>query len=58
MYVFNTNVCISKLEIIDLLLEKYDLVIATDIDVIFGNSIERSLKVFLRSGFFLGADDE
>ena len=46
MYVFNTNVCISKLEIIDLLLEKYDLVIATDIDVVFGNSIERSLKVF------------
>lgn len=58
MYVFDTNVCISKLEIIDLLLEKYDLVIATDIDVVFGNSIERSLKVFLRSGFFLGADDE
>lgn len=58
MYVFNTNVCISKLEIIDLLLEKYDVVIATDIDVVFGNSIERSLKVFLQSGFFLGADDE
>ena len=58
LYVFNTNVCISKLEIIDLLLEKYDLVIATDIDVVFGNSIERSLKVFLQSGFFLGACDE
>lgn len=58
LYVFNTNVCISKLEIIDLLLEKYDVVIATDIDVVFGNSIERSLKVFLQSGFFLGADDE
>ena len=58
LFVFNTNVCISKLEIIDLLLEKYDLVIATDIDVVFGNSIERSLNVFLQSGFFLGADDE
>ena len=58
MYIFNTNVCISKLEIIDLLLEKYDVVIATDIDVVFGNSIERSLNVFLQSGFFLGADDE
>ena len=58
LYVFNTNVCISKLEIIDLLLEKYDLVIATDIDVVFANSIEKSLKVFLQSGFFLGACDE
>ena len=58
LYAFDTSVCISKLEIIDLLLEKYDLVIATDIDVVFGNSIERSLKVFLQSGFFLGADDE
>ena len=57
-YAFDTSVCISKLEIIDLLLEKYDVVIATDIDVVFGNSIERSLKVFLQSGFFLGADDE
>ena len=58
LYIFNTNVCISKLEIIDLLLEKYDLVIATDIDVVFANSIEKSLKVFLQSGFFLGACDE
>ena len=58
LYSFNTNVVISKLEIIDLLLEKYDVVIATDIDVVFGNSIERSLKVFLQSGFFLGACDE
>ena len=58
LYAFDTSVCISKLEIIDLLLEKYDLVIATDIDVVFGNSIERSLKIFLQSGFFLGACDE
>ena len=58
LYVFNTNVTISKLEIIDLLLEEYDLVIATDIDVVFANSIEKSLKVFLQSGFFLGACDE
>lgn len=58
LYVFDTSVCISKLEIIDLLLEEYDLVIITDIDVVFANSIERSLKVFLQSGFFLGACDE
>ena len=58
LYAFDTSVCISKLEIIDLLLEKYDVVIATDIDVVFGNSTERSLKVFLQSGFFLGACDE
>ena len=58
LYAFDTSVCISKLEIIDLLLEKYDLVLATDIDVVFGNSIERSLKAFLQSGFFLGACDE
>ena len=58
LYIFNTNVTISKLEIIDLLLEEYDLVIASDIDVVFVNSIEKSLKVFLQSGFFLGADDE
>ena len=58
LYIFNTNVCISKLEIIDLLLKEYDLVIATDIDVVFGNSIEMSLEAFLQSGFFLGACDE
>lgn len=58
LYAFDTSVCISKLEIIDLLLEKYDLVIATDIDVVFAKSIEMSLEAFLHSGFFLGADDE
>ena len=55
LYVFNTNVCISKLEIIDLLLEKYDLVIASDIDIVFVNSIETPLKGFLNSGKFLGS---
>lgn len=55
LYVFNTNVCISKLEIIDLLLEKYDLVIASDIDIVFVNTIETALKGFLNSGKFLGS---
>ena len=55
LYVFNTNVCISKLEIIDLLLEKYDLVITSDIDIVFVNSIETTLKGFLNSGKFLGS---
>ena len=58
LYVFNTNVCISKLEIIDLLLEKYDLVIASDIDIVFVNSIETALNCFLNSGKFLGSSWE
>ena len=58
LYSFNTNVVISKLEIIDLLLEEYDLVIMTDIDVVFAKSIEMSLEAFLHSGFFSGAVDE
>ena len=36
-YVFDTSVCISKLEIIDLLLEKYDIVIMSDIDLVYLN---------------------
>ena len=35
LFSFNINLTISKLEIIDLLLEKYDLVIASDIDIVF-----------------------
>lgn len=55
LFSFNINLTISKLEIIDLLLEKYDLVIASDIDIVFVNSIERALKGFLNSGKFLGS---
>ena len=55
LYSFNINLTISKLEIIDLLLEKYDLVIASDIDIVFVNSIETPLKGFLNSGKFLGS---
>ena len=55
MYIFDTSVCISKLEIIDLLLEKYDVVIASDIDLVFVNPISESLNAFLQSGKFLGA---
>ena len=55
MYTFDTSVCISKLEITDLLLEKYDLVIASDIDIVFVNPISKSLNAFLQSGKFLGA---
>ena len=55
LYSFNINLTISKLEIIDLLLEKYDLVIASDVDIVFVNSIETALKGFLNSGKFLGS---
>ena len=55
LFSFNINLTISKLEIIDLLLEKYDLVIASDIDIVFVNSIETPLKGFLNSGKFLGS---
>lgn len=58
LYAFDTSVCISKLEIIDLLLEKYDLVLASDIDVVFVNPICESLNAFLQSGKFLGASRE
>ena len=47
LFSFNINLTISKLEIIDLLLEKYDLVIVTDIDIVFVDSVESSLKKFL-----------
>ena len=55
LFSFNINLTISKLEIIDLLLEKYDLVIATDIDIVFVDSLETPLKKFLNSGKFLGS---
>ena len=57
-YSFDTTVCISKIEIIDLLLEDYDLVAASDIDLVFVDSLQKSLKAFLNSGKFLGAIDE
>ena len=55
LYSFNINLTISKLEIIDLLLEKYELVIASDIDIVFVDSLETALKGFLNSGMFLGS---
>ena len=55
LYSFNINLTISKLEIIDLLLEKYDLVIASDIDIVFVDSLETALNGFLNSGKFLGS---
>ena len=57
LYAFDTSVCISKLEIIDLLLEKYDLVIATDIDVVFINELT-FIDEFIESGYFVGAFNE
>lgn len=58
LFSFNINLTISKLEIIDLLLEKYDLVIASDIDIVFVDSLETSLRKFLESGKFLGSTYE
>ena len=58
LFSFNINLTISKLEIIDLLLEKYDLVIASDIDIVFVDSLETSLRKFLESGKFLGSTRE
>ena len=58
LYTFNINLTISKLEIIDILLKEYDLVIASDIDIIFIDSLENSLKRFLNSGKFLGSTRE
>ena len=55
LFSFNINLTISKLEIIDLLLKKYDLVIASDIDIVFVDSLETSLRKFLESGKFLGS---
>ena len=58
LFSFNINLTISKLEIIDLLLEKYDLVIASDIDIVFVDSLETSLCKFLESEKFLGSTRE
>lgn len=58
LYTFNINLTISKLEIVDILLKEYDLVIASDIDIIFIDSLENSLKRFLNSGKFLGSTRE
>ena len=58
LFSFNINLTISKLEIIDLLLEKYELVIASDIDIVFVDSLETSLCKFLESEKFLGSTRE
>ena len=58
LYVFDTTVCISKLEIVDLLLRKYDFVLMSDTDVIYINSLEKSVKIFLESGKFIGGTRE
>ena len=58
LFSFNINLTISKLEIIDLLLEKYELVIASDIDIVFVDSLETPLRKFLESGKFLGSTRE
>lgn len=57
LYSFNTNVVISKLEIVDLLLEEYDLVIMTDIDVVFISELT-FIDEFIKSGYFVGAFNE
>ena len=46
---------ISKFEILDDLINKYDLVIMSDIDIIFFNSIENIISNFLKSEIFVGA---
>ena len=58
LYVFDTSVCISKLEIVDLLLEKYDVVIMSDIDAIYIDSIEDCVNAFLESDKFIGGTKE
>ena len=58
LFSFNIHLTISKLEIIDLLLEKYDLVIASDTDIVFVDSLETALKGFLNSEKFLGSTYE
>lgn len=58
LYTFNINLTISKLEIIDILLKEYNIVIASDIDIIFVDSLENPLKKFLNSGKFLGSTRE
>ena len=57
MYAFDTSVCISKLEITDLLLKEYDLVIMTDIDVVFISELT-FIDEFIESGYFVGAFNE
>ena len=58
LYVFDTSVCISKLEIVDLLLEKYDVVIMSDIDVVYIDALEDFLETFLKSGNFIAGTRE
>ena len=57
-YVFDTSVCISKLEIVDLLIERYDLVIMSDIDLVYIDSIEDCIKAFLESDEFIAGTRE
>ena len=58
LFSFNINLTISKLEIIDLLLKDYEIVIASDIDIVFVDSLETPLKKFIESGKFLGSTRE
>ena len=52
---FDIRMQISKFEILDDLISKYDLVIMSDIDIIFFNSIENIIGDFLKSEYFVGA---
>ena len=49
---FDIRMQISKFEILDDLISKYDLVIMSDIDIIFFNSIESIINNFLKSENF------
>ena len=51
---FDIRMQISKFEILDDLISKYDLVIMSDIDIIFFNSIENIISDFLKSEYFVG----
>ena len=53
IFTFDTSVCISKLEIVDILLKEYDLVIMSDIDIIYTDSIDRCFPDFIKSGKFM-----
>ena len=52
---FDIRMQISKFEILDDLISKYDLVIMSDIDIVFFNSIENIIDKFLKGENFAGA---
>ena len=58
LYVFDTRITISKLEIIDILKHEYDYIFVSDIDIVYLKPFEDIFNEFVQSNYSIGGANE